>query len=115
MCEEKPRMKCLHFRLVLASHMGRTRCEAPLSDHMSKPRSGCECGVLIRAAAPHEQAAKRLRMQGAQYTIQTIFSGWNTSSNRSSVRNPSLTQASLREIFSRKAFFAVFAAFSYPM
>lgn len=31
---------------------------------------------------------------------QIIRSGWNTSSNRSAVRNPSATQASFREMFS---------------
>ena len=42
----------------------------------------------------------------------TIFSGWNTSSKRSAVKNPSSTHASLREMLSLYAFFAVFAAFS---
>ena len=46
------------------------------------------------------------------YCNYTICSGWKTSSNFSAVRNPSATQASLSEIFSLYAFFAVFAAFS---
>ena len=44
--------------------------------------------------------------------FHTISSGWNTSSNCSAVKKPSATQASFREIFSLKAFFAVLAAFS---
>ena len=57
---------------------------------------------------------------GLFYVPQTFWvhfswamaSGWNTSSKRSAVRKPSFTQASFREMFSLKASFTVFAAFS---
>ena len=54
-------------------------------------------------------------LQLRYYYSPAIFSGRNTSSKRSAVRKPRATQASFREMFSAKAFFAVFAAFSYPM
>ena len=52
------------------------------------------------------------RNRGHRDSSYTISSGWKTSSNCSAVRKPSATQASFRVMFSAKAFFAVFAAFS---
>ena len=46
------------------------------------------------------------------YLGKAMLSGLNTSSNFSAVRNPRLTQASFKEIFSSKALCAVLAAFS---
>ena len=61
------------------------------------------CGVLLSVNDPES------------YFWLIISSGWKTSSNFSAVRNPSLTQASLSEMFSSYARWLVLAAFSYPM
>ena len=61
------------------------------------------CGVLLSVIYPES------------YFWLIISSGWKTSSNFSAVRNPSLTQASLSEMFSSYARWLVLAAFSYPM
>ena len=62
--------------------------------------------------ASADKGARRGHRSAQASLRQTICSGWKTSSNLSAVRKPSATHASLREMFSLKAFLAVLAALS---
>ena len=89
--------------------------------HRALRRRGCDHGLMEHKAASamargETDGTYLLRsLQLRYYYSPAISSGRNTSSKRSAVRKPRATQASFREMFSAKAFFTVFAAFSYPM